>query len=45
MKKLTIIALAVAAASGSANAAKVYEDEKHAVDLYGREGSSPSDPN
>ncbi|WP_163133922.1 porin [Agarivorans sp. Alg241-V36] len=36
MKKLTIIALAVAAASGSANAAKVYEDEKHAVDLYGR---------
>ncbi|WP_220719345.1 porin [Agarivorans litoreus] len=36
MKKLTLIALAVAAASGSANAAKVYEDEKHAVDLYGR---------
>ncbi|GDY25217.1 porin [Agarivorans sp. Toyoura001] len=36
MKKLTLIAIAVAAASGSANAAKVYEDEKHAVDLYGR---------
>ncbi|MGY5450976.1 porin [Agarivorans sp. MS3-6] len=36
MKKLTLIALAVATASGSVQAAKVYQDEKHAVDLYGR---------
>ncbi|WP_432464237.1 MULTISPECIES: porin [unclassified Agarivorans] len=36
MKKLTLIALAVAAAAGSANAAKVYEDDTHAVDIYGR---------
>ncbi|GGB12915.1 porin [Agarivorans gilvus] len=36
MKKLTIIALAIAAASGSVQAAKVYKDDKHSVDLYGR---------